>query len=218
MLFCLTQKILPEPGKARGLTRRDVLVASLIVWRARAGPVYTRGGDKGETSLYGSRRVRKDSPRVEAYGTIDELNSMIGAVVAGTRDKTIAAPLKAIQAMLFVAGADSASDLGGPQRVPRISAGDTRKLEEMTDKVLAELPTLDSFILPGGTPTGAMLHVARSVCRRAERRLVAASRVEEINPELLPFFNRLSTFLFDLSRLANKRAGRREYRWKPSPS
>lgn len=179
--------------------------------------MYTRGGDKGETSLYGRRRVRKDSPRVEAYGTIDELNSVIGSIVAGTKDRGVASQLRAVQAMLFVAGADAASDYEGARGVPRISASDTLKIEKMTDNLLNGMPTLNTFIIPGGTPTGAMLHVARSVCRRAERRIVTASRDEEMNPELLPFFNRLSTLLFDLSRFVNRKAGKKELVWKPSP-
>ena len=182
----------------------------------RLTKIYTRGGDKGETSLFGSKRVGKDSPRVEAYGTIDELNSVLGVVIAGTTDDEVVSALKSVQAMLFVAGADAASESKSPG-VPRISDADTSKLEEMTDGILQGLPTLTNFILPGGTSTGAMLHVARSVCRRAERRIVAASKAEEMNPELLPFFNRLSTFLFDLSRLANKKAGEKETAWRPKP-
>ena len=176
--------------------------------------MYTRRGDKGETSLYGARRVQKDSPRVEAYGTIDELNSVLGVVVAGSKDNEVVLPLKEVQKMLFVAGADSACELKGPPDLPRISAADTAKLEGMTDKLLAQLPTLKNFILPGGTPTGALLQLARSVCRRAERRILTASKTEEMNPELLQFFNRLSSYLFNLSRLANKRAGKDEVVWK----
>ena len=176
--------------------------------------MYTRGGDKGETSLYGAKRVSKDSPRVEAYGTIDELNSVLGVVIAGSTDDQVVSALKSVQAMLFVAGADAASESKSPG-VPRISDADTASLERMTDELLRELPTLTNFILPGGTSTGAMIHVARSVCRRAERRIVAASKDQDMNPELLPFFNRLSTFLFDLSRLVNQKAGKKETAWKP---
>ncbi len=176
--------------------------------------MYTRRGDKGETSLYGSARVRKDDPRVEAYGTIDELNSLLGAVTAGTTDATVASPLKEIQRMLFVAGADAASEMKGVQRVPRITSADTLRIEKMTDELLSELPSLSNFILPGGSQTGAQLQLARSVCRRAERRLVTASKSQELNPELLPFFNRLSSYLFNLARWANKRSRRKEEVWK----
>jgi cob(I)alamin adenosyltransferase len=176
--------------------------------------VYTRKGDSGETSLYGSRRVRKDDPRVEAYGTIDELNSLLGIVVAGAKSKPIVFSLKRVQGMLFVAGGDAACEFEGSREVPRITAGDTAKLENMTDELLADLPSLSNFILPGGSPTGAMLHMARSVCRRAERRILTASRTERMNPELLPFFNRLSSYLFNLSRFVNKKKGKKEDIWK----
>ena len=177
--------------------------------------MYTRTGDKGETSLFGSRRVRKDDPRVEAYGTIDELNSVLGVVTAGARDGTLKGTLAEVQALLFVAGGDAATELGSPRAVPRISPADTTRLEELADGLAKELPTLSSFVLPGGTPTGATLHLARSVCRRAERRLVAASATEKMNPELVPFFNRLSSLLFNLSRWENKKAGMKESLWKP---
>ena len=176
--------------------------------------MYTRRGDKGETSLYGAKRVQKDSPLVRAYGTIDELNSVIGVAAAESKDREVAASLKALQRMLFVAGADAACELDGSARVPRIVRGDTLKLERLTDRIIAGLPSLRNFILPGGTPSGALLHLARSVCRRAEREILTASRSSELNPELLPFFNRLSSYLFNLSRLANKKGGKRDDVWK----
>ncbi len=176
--------------------------------------MYTRRGDRGETSLYGSRRVQKDDPRVEAYGTIDELNSMLGVVIANSKDRTLTSSLKEIQRMLFVAGGDAATEMKGPQRVPRIDPSHTLSVEKMTDEVLAKLPSLANFILPGGSPTGAMLQTARAVCRRAERRIVTASRSQEMNPELLPFFNRLSSYLFNLSRLENRRARKKEDVWR----
>ena len=179
--------------------------------------MYTRKGDGGETSLYGSRRVGKDDPRVEAYGTIDELNTVLGVVIAGSRSRAVVSQLKEIQRLLFVAGGDAAAELSSPRKVPRISRADTLALEKMTDELAGKLPTLSSFILPGGGQTGAMLHFARSVCRRAERRIVAASKAETLNPELLPFFNRLSSYLFNLSRWANRQERRREDAWKASP-
>ena len=176
--------------------------------------MYTRRGDRGETSLFGAGRVSKDSPRVEAYGTIDELNSLLGVIIAESRDKKVSDSLREIQKMLFVAGADLASEYSNPKGVPRISSTDVSKLESMTDDLLASLPTLRNFILPGGTAVAAHLQLARSVCRRAERRILTASRGEDLNTELLPFFNRLSSFLFNLSRFANKRAGKKELVWK----
>lgn len=178
--------------------------------------MYTRRGDRGETSLYGAKRVAKDSPRVEAYGTIDELNSLIGVVISESKDTDVVSSLKGVQKMLFVAGADAACELGAPNSVPRVSGTDIAKLEKMTDELLARLPTLQNFILPGGTQVGAHLQLARAVCRRAERRILTASRTEGMNPELLPFFNRLSSYLFNLSRLANERAGTKEDIWKSS--
>ena len=167
--------------------------------------MYTRGGDKGETSLYGASRVPKDSPRVDAYGTIDELNCCIGVAIACCKLKEISKPLKRIQAELFTAGADLATELttrGGP-RVPRIQRRDTEKLEKMIDELQGKLPRLRSFILPGGSPLSSSLHLARAVCRRAERRVVTLGHDERINPELVPYLNRLSTYLFNLARYAN---------------
>jgi cob(I)alamin adenosyltransferase len=176
--------------------------------------MYTRRGDGGETSLFGSRRVPKDSPRVEAYGTIDELNTVIGVTLACSKNRTVAAQLREIQRLLFVAGGDAATELSGPRKVPRIAPSDTLRLERMTDDLAKELPTLSNFILPGGGITGAHLHLARAVCRRAERRIVSAAKTEELNPALLPFFNRLSSYLFNLSRWANKLEGKKERPWK----
>lgn len=166
------------------------------------------------TSLYGSKRVAKDSPRVEAYGSIDELSSILGVAVSLSKDAKTTASLREIQRMLFVAGADSASEYGGSRKVPRITASDTLRLERMTDDLLRRLPTLNNFILPGGSPMGAYLQLSRAVCRRTERRLLTATRSEKMNPELRPFFNRLSSYLFNLSRWANKEAGTTEYIWK----
>jgi cob(I)alamin adenosyltransferase len=176
--------------------------------------MYTGRGDNGETSLYGPKRVQKDSPRVEAYGAIDELNSVLGVVIAGTKDRSMASALKKVQNMLFVAGADAATELKDSRRVPRITPGETTELERMTKDLLARLPSLKSFILPGGTSTGALLQLARAVCRRTERRLLTASKAEEMNPALLPFFNRLSSYLFNLSREVNRKAGVKEEIWK----
>ena len=116
--------------------------------------------------------------------------------------------------MLFVAGGDAACELGTGQRVPRIGPSDTARIEAMTDELAPKLPPLTNFILPGGSQTGAMLQLARAVCRRAERRILTATRSGRINPELLPFFNRLSSYLFNVSRFENRRAGKKELVWK----
>lgn len=178
--------------------------------------MYTRGGDKGETSLYGASRVPKDSLRVETYGTVDELNSSIGVALAGCRHKEISKPLKRIQAELFTAGADLATELSstGGVRVPRITKKDTERLERAVDELQAKLPRLTSFILPGGSQLSSSLHLARAVCRRAERKAVALGRAEEINPEIVPYLNRLSTCLFNMARYANLLEGVEDEVWK----
>jgi cob(I)alamin adenosyltransferase len=180
--------------------------------------LYTRGGDKGETSLYGTSRVPKDSPRVDAYGTIDELNCCIGLAIACCKRAEISKPLKKIQAELFTAGADLATELStsGNGRVPRIQKKDTERLEKLVDELQVRLPRLRSFILPGGSPLSSSLHLARAVCRRAERRVVALGHDQRINPELVPYLNRLSTYLFNLARLANALEKVEDEVWKQS--
>lgn len=157
--------------------------------------------------------MRKDDPRVEACGSIDELDSLLGLVISVSRDKALASSLREIQRMLFVAGGDAAADMRAPHTVPRVGSADTERLERMNEDLLAKLPTLRNFILPGGTPEAAALHFACTVCRRSERRLVTASKLYEINRELVPFFNALSKYLFNLARWANKRARRKEETW-----
>jgi cob(I)alamin adenosyltransferase len=176
--------------------------------------LYTRGGDKGETGLYGSARVKKESPRVEAYGTIDELNSCVGVAVSVCSHEEISRMLKGIQATLLTAGADLATDLERENaRVPRITKEDTEQLEHVVDSLQEKLPRLKAFILPGGSQLSAMLHLARAICRRAERRVVALGRSEKINPEMMPFLNRLSTCLFNLARYANVLEGASDETW-----
>jgi len=160
--------------------------------------------------------VAKDSRRVEAYGAVDELNSLLGVVISGCRDPKIALELKAVQRMLFVAGADLATEGDSRAKVPRITRHHTAAVEEMTDRALKSLPPLTNFILPGGSKLASELQFARAVCRRVERRVVAASKAESVNGELLPFFNRLSSYLFNISRVANMKARRKEDPWKGS--
>jgi cob(I)alamin adenosyltransferase len=179
--------------------------------------LYTRGGDRGETSLFGSGRVRKDSLRVEAYGTIDELNSCLGVAIASCEHPEMATALKNVQAKLFTAGADLATDMGSETQgkvIPRIGRSDTDELERMIDVLQKELPPLRSFILPGGTRLSAAIHLSRAVCRRAERRVVELARSEKVNQEMVPFLNRLSTYLFNLAREANLLAGQADEVWK----
>ena len=178
--------------------------------------MYTRGGDKGETALYGAKRVSKDSPRIEACGTVDELNSAIGVALASCRQEDVSDQLRWVQRKLFVVGADLSADRTSRRRsesLPSIGADDTRRLEVMIDAFQKELPRLVNFILPGGSALSADLHLARSVCRRAERRVVALAKQEDVNPELVPFLNRLSTYLFNAARFANKTANVKDDVW-----
>jgi cob(I)alamin adenosyltransferase len=174
----------------------------------RITKVYTRTGDNGETSLVGGARVSKAHPRVEAYGDVDELNSVIGVARSRLADREIDSALAAIQNDLFTVGGDLAS----PEsvQVPRVSESLVKRLEEASDRCLAELEPLEEFILPGGSETGAALHVARAVARRAERRVVSLAAAEEINPEIVVYLNRLSDLLFLLARVVNSRAGASE--------
>jgi len=164
---------------------------------------YSGTGDKGETSLYGGTRVEKANPRVEAYGAIDELNSQIGVARAQVKSKKLDQILKSVQRDLWILAGDLASELVSAN-VPRITKEQLDRLEGVTDELNSGLPQLRRFILPGGSVSGAELHVARAVCRRAERRIVALSKIESINPEILPYINRLSSLLFVLARAVNK--------------
>lgn len=173
---------------------------------------YTGTGDKGETSLYGGTRVGKENPRVEAYGAVDELNSHVGLVRAWVKDRRLDGILRAVQKDLFVLGGDLATELVSA-RVPRIEKRHVGNLEKLLDGVHGELKPLRRFVLPTGGVAGAGLHVARAVCRRAERRVASLAKVESVNPEAIPYLNRLSSLLFDLARLANKGEGLSEEEW-----
>ncbi|HZM85776.1 MAG TPA: cob(I)yrinic acid a,c-diamide adenosyltransferase [Blastocatellia bacterium] len=171
----------------------------------RISRVYTRTGDQGETSLVGGERVSKASLRVDAYGDVDELNSLIGVARSRSVDKEIDEVLGTIQNDLFTLGADLASP--SEIDVPRIGEPFVSKLEELADRFLAELEPLKEFILPGGSDAGSVLHLARTVARRSERRVVELSNTEQLNPETIVYLNRLSDLLFILARAVNNRAG-----------
>ncbi len=171
----------------------------------RISKVYTKTGDGGETSLVGGERVSKASLRVAAYGDVDELNSLIGLARAYLQDVELDDVCSHIQNDLFTLGGDLASPAA--VEVPRITDEFIVSLEALSDRFLIELEPLKEFILPGGLPAGATLHVARTVARRAERKVVALSLQEEINADAIVYLNRLSDLLFILARLANKRAG-----------
>lgn len=176
--------------------------------------IYTRTGDTGETSLFSGDRARKDDPRVDAYGEIDELNAWLGLARASQLDPSLEPELVALQRDLFALGAQLAdpADTLAP-RVTKAVIDDDHilRLEQLIDRLEAELPPLRRFILAGGTAAGAALHVARTVCRRAERRMVALE--PPIDPVLLRYVNRLSDLLFVLARAANRLGGVSETEW-----
>jgi len=180
--------------------------------------IYTRTGDQGETGLFGGQRVSKASTRVEAYGDVDELNSVIGLAAAQIDDAAIREKLEVLQSDLFDIGAHLASGEMADRlrsRIPQLPRDRVAEMEHWIDQAEAELPPLKAFILPGGTPGGATLHVARCVCRRAERRVVAMRTETDVDEVVLRYLNRLSDLLFTLARLANHRAGTPESKWLP---
>jgi cob(I)alamin adenosyltransferase len=176
--------------------------------------VYTRTGDDGTTAL-GSRRAAKDDLRVECYGTVDETNAAVGAALAADADAEVAAMLRRIQNELFHLG----SDLWMPEEdkartpVPTIGAAHVEALEKDIDALQEKLPPLANFVLPGGSPAAAQLHVARTVCRRAERLVVTLARRERVGAHVVPYLNRLSDFLFVASRAENRAKGADEPLW-----
>ena len=184
----------------------------------RTVKIYTKTGDRGETSLFGGPRVRKSDPRVEAYGDVDELNAAVGAARALVEDPEIDGELGKIQAELFCVGAELATPHGAKARsaIPPVEEAWAGRLEAAIDAWDGELPALTRFVLPGGTRTAALLHLARCVCRRAERRVVALAGEAEVAPAALAYLNRLSDFLFVAARIANHRARRIETAWDPA--
>lgn len=179
--------------------------------------IYTRTGDQGQTSLLGGDRVSKDDIRVAAYGDVDELNAALGAALALEPADFERELLQSIQEDLLAIGGRLANP--SPDRLPKaalkteIKPERIKALEAAIDRADAELPPLRAFVLPGGTPKAAMLHLARTVCRRAERSVVALNRQAPVPPAILAYLNRLSDLLFTLARLANRRSGIPERTW-----
>ncbi|HEX9627344.1 MAG TPA: cob(I)yrinic acid a,c-diamide adenosyltransferase [Acidiferrobacterales bacterium] len=176
----------------------------------RLSRIYTRTGDDGSTGLGDGTRVAKDSPRVEAFGTVDELNSVIGLMLCEALPDDLRATLERIQHELF--------DLGGELCIPghrRMQAAHVTALEQQLDAMNQSLAPLKEFILPGGTRTAALANLARCVCRRAERRLMTLHRLEPVAAETLQYLNRLSDFLFVLARHVNRLGGRPDVLWQP---
>ncbi|HUI28028.1 MAG TPA: cob(I)yrinic acid a,c-diamide adenosyltransferase [Candidatus Kryptonia bacterium] len=184
--------------------------------------VYTRGGDKGKTALVGGKRVPKDDPRIEAYGTIDELNAIVGLARAfnadspsGPHQLRLEELLKRLQNQLFDLGSELATPPDASyEGMYRVGADDVKALETKIDAFQTDLEPLNSFILPGGGKVGAFLHQARTVCRRAERQILRLRRTEEVGEFVLPWVNRLSDLLFVLSRWVSTQLGEPEFLWE----
>jgi cob(I)alamin adenosyltransferase len=180
--------------------------------------IYTRGGDTGETSLFGGERVRKNAARVAAYGEVDELNSVLGVARAELGHADLCAKLETIQSSLFDLGGELATP-GIAERAargkagPRVAERDVTELESWIDQLETELEPLRNFILPGGARAAALLHLGRTVCRRAERAVISLAEHESLEPLLVRYLNRLSDFLFVLARVVNRRAGVAEPQW-----
>jgi cob(I)alamin adenosyltransferase len=177
--------------------------------------IYTRTGDSGETALFDGSRVSKAAPRVEAYGDVDELNAVLGVARASGVDADVSDRLLAVQRDLFALGArlaDPNERIAGRVTKATLSEADVRRLEAWIDQLEAELPPLRRFVIPGGSPAAATLHLARTVCRRAERRIVELGQAA-VEPPLLAYVNRLSDLLFVLARIVDRRAGRADVEW-----
>ena len=175
--------------------------------------IYTKTGDQGSTGLWGGRRVSKDDLRIQAYGTVDERNAVLGLARTSGPDTELDGMLAAIQNQLFVLGSDLAAELDN-DKVPRIDAGLIAWLEDRIDALESGLAALTQFILPGGSSLAAQLHLARTVCRRAERWAVSLQQQEPVNAQALIYLNRLSDLLFVAARAANQRAGVADIPWE----
>jgi cob(I)alamin adenosyltransferase len=176
--------------------------------------IYTKTGDKGQTSLFGGARLPKNHIRIEAYGTVDELNSYIGLVRDVAENKIVKSVLKEVQDRLFTIGSNLASDPSKDMITPDIHQADIELLETEIDRMMAELPPLRSFILPGGHTTVSFCHIARCVCRRTERLVVALAENEKVEVMIIQYLNRLSDYLFALGRLLAKDLGVEEVKWE----
>jgi cob(I)alamin adenosyltransferase len=201
----------PGPDGSRGSLR------TILAVMPRLTKIYTKTGDEGMTGLGGGRRVSKDSPRVRAYGTVDELNSAIGVALALGLTERLVAELATIQNELFDLGSDLCwpSDDDRRERIPTVQPHHIQKLETLIDELNEVVGPLTNFLLPGGSPGAAQLHLARTICRRAERETMTLSREEPIGELVLPYLNRLSDALFVMARFENHERGVAEPLWQP---
>jgi cob(I)alamin adenosyltransferase len=178
--------------------------------------IYTRTGDGGETSLFGGERVKKTVARIRAYGTVDELNASLGVAIASAEPDELTVTLRQLQQELFMVGADLATPSGTKEnRTVRVAEEHVLRLEKEIDRHDETLEPLKNFILPGGTERAALLHLARTICRRAERETIGLAEKEKINERVIVYLNRLSDLLFVLARIANARAGENDIPWHP---
>lgn len=179
--------------------------------------IYTKTGDAGETSLFGGGRVGKDSARVDAYGELDELNAVLGLARSDVQDPEVDALLERLQVELFTVGAVLATpaDTKAAAVIPQVEAAWISAQEEAIDALDGSLPAMTHFILPGGSRASASLHLARTVCRRVERKVVPLLRSGDVGPEVGQYLNRLSDLLFVLARVVNHRAGVPDVKWIP---
>ncbi len=177
--------------------------------------IYTKTGDTGDTGLFGGKRVSKDELRIEAYGTLDELNSHIGLIASINLPCISEEFLFDIQSIIFDMGSHLASTPGKDLKLPELKDASVERLELAIDEFSAELPELKTFILPGGSMEASQVHIARTICRRAERRIVALNKAEGVPPIIITFINRLSDYLFVLARKVIQDQGTEEIPWKP---
>ncbi|HYM21155.1 MAG TPA: cob(I)yrinic acid a,c-diamide adenosyltransferase [Candidatus Kapabacteria bacterium] len=177
--------------------------------------IYTKTGDDGTTGLFSAGRIKKNAPRIRAYGEVDELNSVIGFVSAENNSVLFGDTIEWLQRTLFILGSDLATPLSAnvTYEVPRINESDVTRLEKLIDTYESELQPLKNFILPGGSDLASRLHIARTIARRAEREIVTLSESEEIGGVVLPFINRFSDLLFVMARYANNKLAVTEPMW-----
>ena len=183
-----------------------------------ASKIYTKTGDDGTTGLFGGARLPKDHIRIEAYGTVDELNAVIGFLMATTRDASLITFLQTIQSRLFTVGSNLASDPSKDMITPDLDESDITAIEQAIDTYQEALPPLKHFILPGGSQSVSAAHLARTVCRRAERRCVALAHDSSVDPIIILYLNRLSDYFFALARWLAFEEKVEEIKWIPRES